>query len=40
MARRIKDEKVQKINLMLSRAVTAMRVNERLLFAVGCRAMR
>lgn len=31
MARRIKDEKVQKINLMLSRAVTAMRVNERLL---------
>ncbi|USJ27767.1 hypothetical protein [Ensifer adhaerens] len=31
MARRIKDEKVQKINLMLSQAVTAMRVNERLL---------
>ena len=31
MSRRIKDEKVQKINLMLSQAVTAMRVNERLL---------
>jgi len=31
MARRIKVEKAQKINLMLSQAVTAMRVNERLL---------
>ncbi|NRQ16757.1 hypothetical protein [Ensifer sesbaniae] len=31
MARTIKAEKAQKINLMLSQAVTAMRVNERLL---------
>jgi len=30
MARTIKAEKAQKINLMLSQAVTAMRVNERL----------
>uniref|UniRef100_UPI002FDF63A9 hypothetical protein n=1 Tax=Sinorhizobium chiapasense TaxID=501572 RepID=UPI002FDF63A9 len=36
MSRKIKVEKAQKMNLMLSQAVTAMRVNERLM----CRLLR